>query len=210
MGQSFRVVNLDTYDGLNQSAKLMEMGYIGDIELVTMGELMLPGNDWYNTRVCLVGSYCKSHRDPNERALRRQVFAEMHEDSLTTIKRRLKKESWRSRFRSLDLYALFVCLPYRESSGTNKEVRYFINHTKNEYVDIAKCPVHEDLGAIHPVALLTAIGNEYGAGGYRADKSKELIGRWAGDKLSSRTEFDVEDAYILLNYAELIPDFLED
>ena len=74
--------------------------------------------------------------------------------------------------------------------------KYIVNHTKMEYVDFF-CYIY-DSGAhfkdqfetvIHPLPLLTAVGNGRGSGDY--DKRfpySDIVGRWAGDVISCENE----------------------
>lgn len=59
---------------------------------------------------------------------------------------------------------------------------YFINHTKKEYFELSKTKIKpdEDGVKIHPLPLLTAMGNGYGGGDYFGS-CQELVGSWATD-----------------------------
>lgn len=58
--------------------------------------------------------------------------------------------------------------------------RYIINLDKDEYVDLVRCREHGDT---HPLPILTANGIGKGGGDY-AGTHMELVGAWAGDRLS--------------------------
>lgn len=58
--------------------------------------------------------------------------------------------------------------------------RYIINLDKDEYVDLVRCREHGDT---HPLPILTANGIGKGGGDY-AGSHMELVGTWAGDRLS--------------------------
>lgn len=70
--------------------------------------------------------------------------------------------------------------------------KVLVNHTKKEYVVIA-----DDLEeSVHPLPLLTAIGNGRGGGDYRGS-DEELVGSWAMDTIS--LEDDIPKGYRRLN-----------
>ena len=58
----------------------------------------------------------------------------------------------------------------------------FINHSKKEYFILSQTPIKEDEDGfkIHPLPLLTAIGNGKGGGDYRG-VNDSLVGKWALD-----------------------------
>lgn len=62
--------------------------------------------------------------------------------------------------------------------------RYLINHTKQEFVDKQAIPKDKDGWQVHPLPLLTCIGNGLGGGDYHSENGKEYIGKWAMDSIS--------------------------
>ena len=90
--------------------------------------------------------------------------------------------------------------------------KYILNHSKQEYIDCSKYFKHSAVDTnkygvwcIHPLPILTCIGNGLGGGDYHsptADSTEELIGAWAWDKLSIEDEPNE-------NYEELCPIFKE-
>ena len=73
------------------------------------------------------------------------------------------------------------------------EGKYIVNHTKKEYVDFSlyyKTSVMNCAGdkwCMHPLSLLTAIGNGYGGGDYRSPtlaSTVDLVGYWAWDEIN--------------------------
>ena len=72
--------------------------------------------------------------------------------------------------------------------------KFIVNHTKKEYFAGTlyfenSCMHSKDYGdwCMHPLPLLTCIGNGMGGGDYRsptADSSEEYIGAWAWDEIS--------------------------
>lgn len=67
--------------------------------------------------------------------------------------------------------------------------KYLINHTKKLYVDCSeyyKDSVTPDEWCIHPLPLLTCIGNGLGGGDYchTDDSTDDYVGAWAWDEIS--------------------------
>ena len=64
------------------------------------------------------------------------------------------------------------------------EGKFLINHTKKEFVDLSKyhtlCTM-DDGWCIHPLPLLTAVGNGRGGGDYHSNVGEEYVGKWAFD-----------------------------
>lgn len=72
---------------------------------------------------------------------------------------------------------------YKDFDYTHK---YLLNMTKKVYLDfdlyIAKCD--SDSWCVHPLSLLTAVGNGRGGGDYHDEyPDAYLVGSWAGDEL---------------------------
>ena len=86
----------------------------------------------------------------------------------------------------------------------NLSNRYLVNITKGLYID---CDAYykrcvRDGWCIHPLSLLTAMGNGQGGGDYHG-VNEEKVGSWAGDLLS------VEDKVPML-MKEYVVDFVEE
>lgn len=88
---------------------------------------------------------------------------------------------------------------------------YVCNHTKKEYIDCTKyfrksaMDYNGDKWCIHPLPLLTCVGNGLGGGDYRSpteESTIELVGYWAYDLIS------VEDT-VPNDYLEIEPLFKE-
>ena len=67
------------------------------------------------------------------------------------------------------------------------------NHTRRIFMDCDKYhealkDKDEDGWVIHPLPLLTAVGNGKGGGDYFADNDRESVGTWAGDLISVENE----------------------
>ena len=75
------------------------------------------------------------------------------------------------------------------------EAEYFINHTKKEYFILSKTRIKsDDCDKIHPLPLLTAMGNGNGGGDYYGP-CQELVGSWATDLIEVKHSFDKENIY---------------
>jgi len=78
--------------------------------------------------------------------------------------------------------------------------RYYINHTKKEILDLESYKNVNGFNDywgdcyIHPIPLLTAIGNGKGGGDY-SGINEELVGIWATDEIEARDD--------------LLPDYLD-
>lgn len=81
---------------------------------------------------------------------------------------------------------------------------YIINHTKKVYLDLDDCTTShgfasdEDDWVVHPLPLLTAVGNGRGCGDYFSDTDKQYVGTWAGDVIE--TSYEVPGGYEKVNY----------
>ena len=78
-------------------------------------------------------------------------------------------------------------------SDFSLEGKYLVNHTKQIYLDCdayyERCKVKQygDYWCIHPLSLLTCIGNGMGGGDYRSpsdDSTYDEVGTWAWDEIS--------------------------
>lgn len=109
-----------------------------------------------------VGDYADDDSDFNERYTK---------DTYLTVWGDDKKES------------PFYAMPSEYEEG------FLVNHTKGEFLDIAK---HIDNGTengwcVHPLSLLTAIGNNRGGGDYYDGQSDfDKVGTWAMDLIEYR------------------------
>jgi hypothetical protein len=77
---------------------------------------------------------------------------------------------------------------------------YLVNHTKKVYIDCTEYEKEcDDNGwCIHPLPLLTAIGNGLGGGDYRGENGCD-VGCWANDLIS--VEASVPNGYTKENYS---------
>lgn len=87
---------------------------------------------------------------------------------------------------------------------------FMINHTKKIFIDMSSYLASNIVSdkdkwnygfCIHPLPLLTALGNEKGGGDYRGI-NKELVGTWAGDLIefvSCETLYEKHKGYTKFN-----------
>ena len=82
-----------------------------------------------------------------------------------------------------------------KSQGVKKDILlldglYLVNHTKKEYIncdEYKKRCLTKDGWCIHPLPLMTALGNGQGGGDYFG-QNEEIVGYWAGDEISIEKE----------------------
>lgn len=162
-----RVYNRDV-DGEYTMAKLMEHSWWRNEFVGTICNKLLKNP----MRVVWVGDYADD-ADPTNRICKEELA-------------RLCKKAWKGK-----------------GNGVKKNVRYLdgmylVNHTKKIYIDcdeyFKECC--EEGWCIHPLPLLTVIGNGLGGGDYRGDSCD--VGSWAQDVIS--VEMDVPDGYVKEEY----------
>lgn len=74
------------------------------------------------------------------------------------------------------------------------EYRYFINKTKKEFVDIEDCPKKEGM-KVHPLPILTALGNGRSHDYDPKEGELKFIGSWAMDVIVSSNKCPNEKTY---------------
>lgn len=82
--------------------------------------------------------------------------------------------------------------------------KYLVNHSLRTYIDCNeyynKC-VFDDLWCIHPLPLLTAVGNTLGGGDYFSGTCLENVGTWFWDEISIEDEipenYEKEDVFFI-------------
>lgn len=90
--------------------------------------------------------------------------------------------------------------------------KFIVNHSKREYItcsDYYKECVMGDGWCLHPLPLLTCIGNGLGGGDYTRPtigSSADIVGMWAWDEISIEDNSPMEED----GYAEIFPIFKEE
>ena len=108
-----------------------------------------------------------------------------------------------------NLYEMTEGLPEIPYDTTSPHVRFIVNETKRQFVDLWDVPNYTYRIA-HPLSLLTAEGNGRGGGDYDGLNSK-FVGLWSRDVISVMDE-EWENANKLhdMGYVEFEPEFVED
>ena len=151
----------DTFDShdYNNGLKLMEHSYIGNTFVDTICKQLYnrPG------RLAWVGDYAENDDYFGGRDL--AMFIQEAWNDAKELKNRKKPA---------------------ETDGNFLNDKFVVNLSKNEYVDMAKYIAitkvdNYDL-QVHPLPLLTAVGNGRGGGDY-SGSSMDYVGSWAGDTI---------------------------
>ena len=159
---------LDSFSYFSGS-KLTEHSYLNNPLIYAVELSLSPGYPFYKSSLVWAGDYAD-----NEIGSRTNLYHDCHEN-------------------------LLLMFPYNvedflDSRCTKrKELRYCINHTKREYVDL------ELSKELHPLPLLTCEGNGRGGGDYSGNY--EHVGRWARDCIS--VENTLPNSYILIDSAPI-------
>lgn len=163
MGQYYTPVLIDEENGdekrylshdYGNGLKLMEHSYIGNNFVETICSEILE----HPMRVAWVGDYADDVVDENK-----------YKD-IPNIKRFLEIERDES-----DVYNK----PNEVEDNVSSINYYILNHTKKEYICMYVYTFENNTN-IHPLPLLTSIGNGEGGGDYHGT-SEELCGNWCGD-----------------------------
>jgi hypothetical protein len=153
-------------------------------------QLLSPGNAWHKTKIVWAGDYM-------DEALYIPQDEEPIDDGGDIIDRE-----------KMTLYSL---ASIRFSKGDKNQtdgpdIRFIVNHTKNEYVDMNKLPESEEGWRVHPLPILTSSGCFRGGGDYR-DESNKYVGSWAGDIISTSYELPEGMTVMPEGMTEIFPDF---
>jgi hypothetical protein len=194
MGQYFQVVCLNRHatqheitnnkfewcspTSAGQTSELMSHAYIGNPFMNTIMGLLSPSKVYHKKRLVWIG----------ERA---EDVAPIHGISATLYKDRLDTDNFYER------------KSFGESLlNDDDDLRWLVNWTKRECVDMHKLIVFGADNIVHPLALLCAYGNGDNAGDYH-DLRDTMVGSWAGDVIS------VELVKNTNMFREIFPKFTE-
>ena len=206
MGADGEAKGLDSWS-YNNGAKLMEHSWCGNgyvdacIRLIRLHEYMTGAP----VRVGWIGDYADGvldEFDPDTRAVLSDMYRaawqyskdgkDEFEPAYNINTLRCRKIETQTDLRTVNCY-----------SGNGG---ILVNFDKELYV---RCPVWEKgTWAIHPLPLLTAVGNGQGGGDYRG-RDMRRVGTWAGDRITwaePEKEKEYIDKYRLI---ELKTDFME-
>lgn len=176
--------------------KLMEHSYIGNKFTETIVKFMIEEGGKF--RVAWVGDYADSYvareEIPNP-LYENEEYKELYKEFIDYEK-------------ELEDPAYMKADPIKPMENSSQLI--FINHSKKEYIDMNHYiddNKSDDWGyRIHPLPLLTAIGNGYGGGDYH--KEDKLVGYWACDEIEVVDW--IKDNNIKKDYKEIRPIFNED
>lgn len=93
-----------------------------------------------------------------------------------------------------------------QTTLTEEDCRFVVNHTKKEFVDTSKVKqitadwAQEYDYRIHPLPLLTCEGNGQGGGDYLGDAGEELVGTWARDLISVEPDAPKDYKELIVNF----------
>lgn len=184
MGQYYKTITES-----NGKRKVYSRHYIDNGQREYMVAKLMEHSWWTNT---CVEAVCK---DIYERAERTRV-AWMGDYAINYLECiGLKRWNWLKQEQIEELY--HQCW---DNEGDDVEIpdftlagKYLVNHTKGVYIDCdayykrSAMKYGKQIWCIHPLPLLTCIGNGMGGGDYRApteNSSFEEVGTWAWDEIS--------------------------
>lgn len=173
------------YDGrammLGQGLKLMEHSWMKNPLCQLIEFLLLPGGDWHKQPIVWAGDYADPEPETVYNWMDKNGTIHTHEQNLYQFCNKENKYEVRRKPKLLQKF------------------RYILNHTTKQFVDKTKVP-NKNGWQIHPLPLLTCVGNGNGGGDYDGDN--DIIGSWARHIISV-------DAAIPDDYTELIFDITE-
>lgn len=165
MGQYFKAVNITKGEFLlsfdyDSFTKLTEHSFRPNKYMLAVEGLLQKGGAWYKDKIVWAGDYCDNG-----------LFTpEGHKGNLYDCTRD-------NTFKKI------------KPKSTKKLSKYLLNHDKKQFVNMETLPSSYDGDWIlHPLSLLTAIGNGQGGGDFYTSDKKMLsyVGTWAGDSISGQ------------------------
>lgn len=197
MGQYYSPVSLDAKEWIyshdyENGLKLMEHSWISNNFVSAVENLLSPKNSWHKTRIVWAGDYGDKKQ---------------YLDGFSHVEEYMEEDDEESKvIHNVHTYADKYFKKVKPENVTHdSSLRYLVNHSKNEYVDLTKCQVREMWERewrVHPLPLLTASGNGRGGGDYHGN-NLHYVGTWAGDVISMERKVSSK------NLIEIIPDFYE-
>lgn len=192
MGQYFRPI-LGNLRGLD--CKVFDRSVDGERTLAKLMEHSWWENPFVNSfaarlyhhkkRVCWVGDYADAPDDfkfPFSSAIHVPCFADVWGDNVRLLK--------------------------SKSTDLTLDGKFLVNHDTEQYVDLSeykKLSADKDGWAIHPLPLLTAVGNDRGSGDFHdGNIGYEYVGIWAWHLLSVTDKQPKKFAKFNLIFTEII------
>lgn len=223
MGQYYKPVFLDTErkevqeyaysHHCDNGLKLMEHSYLqNDFVNAVVNHLKSIGG----ANLCWAGDYADCEKKKVDKAHGKEIWRNLVTAGETEVG---FETFWRSNDGrlftndedSINLYGLADGAPEIPYDTGNPDVRYIVNESKKEYVDLWRLPQCNGW-TIHPLPLLTSEGNGRGGGDYEGLGMK-YVGTWARDFIVvlSTEDWKEIDGYIKdgYGYQEIKPNFVE-
>lgn len=175
MGQYYKPVNIDTYEGIYSwdygcGLKLMEHSWLKNPMVNIVMDLISIQGRWGKCRLVWAGDYMdKGKFLPKDADMKLNLYEYHHNiEKINPIDG-----------------PMYKCI---------------VNHDKKLYVDLTNLKSVNGW-AIHPLPLLTCSGNGRGGGDYDGTYMK-LVGSWAGNRVSSA--YDIPDGFkkLKVNFIE--------
>lgn len=200
MGQYYKPVSIDRKQGLRpwdyeNGAKLMEHSYIGNHFMSTVMMLLAAGGLWHKTRIVWGGDYSEQKQDelisPKTKAAFAKWYAKEYPENAAKYPENLVPNVYDLVFDEdkkgkIPAWAFKQIKPAESTADDVKHLQFVVNHTKKQFVDLAKCPKDKKSWGwqIHPLSLLTC--DSFGGGGsYHGENP--FCGKWVGDVISAET-----------------------
>jgi hypothetical protein len=194
MGQYYKPINIEDNKWLyshdyGNGLKLMEHSWVGNDFVGAVMKLLSPGQPWYKKPIVWAGDYygedIEDIEDNTDLEEGKEINYYFRCDDNNKIK------------------------PLGIMSPEEQKRALIVNHTTKEYVRCGCCPEgskgrwNEGM-QVHPLPLLTALGNGRGGGDYYEQyPDYDKVGSWAECEIS--VEFEIPDGY-----TELIMGFIEE
>jgi len=162
--------------------KLMEHSYIGNPMVNVVEHLLMPGGEWYKSRLVWAGDYADGEPD-----------LEKDENGETPNLHCIIGDD--------DNNKIIGDLLLKNLGNIPEEYCYVVNHSLKQFVDKRKIKKNDWGGKIHPLPLLVSEGNGRGGGDFHGED--ERIGFWARHIISIEKE-------IPEGYEEIDGQFIEE
>ncbi|URZ05917.1 hypothetical protein [Clostridium felsineum] len=180
MGQYFEAINITKGEFVephdyDSFAGLTEHSYRQNNFMCAVEGLLQKGGAWYKDKIVWAGDYAESGL----------YTPEGYEGNLYDC-------------------ASDGVLKKIEPKITTHLSEYLLNHDKKQFINMETLPSYDGGWILHPLSLLTAIGNGEGGGDFYTSDKKMLsyVGSWAGNSISA------EDS-VPVGYEEIKPNFVE-
>jgi hypothetical protein len=216
MGQYYRAVSINRKQAVSpydydNGAKLMEHSFLTNSYLNVVMMLLSAGGAWHKTRLVWAGDYSEQKQDELIPAKVKAAYSKWYdktepeyalkypENRIPNLYNLVTKMGKNGKIPSFGFQVIRPAEPTQEDV---KLLRFIVNHTKKEFVDLTKCPKDKkNFGwELHPLSLLTC--DSFGSGGSYHGENK-YRGTWVGDVISA------EPFMPAIDFKEIKPNFKE-